>query len=226
MANISVNEIQARVASIVDQDENTANISTTDYSLRLKYINMGLREWAESSDWQTLFAEYNMRVSTSTGNASVVLPTEFRKLAGYPKITYDGTATRDFPEVLPQEDGQYGATDRRVWILGNPDDRYILRVFGSTLASGASVKVPYYASPQSLVSPANIAEIPNQDYLVQRTIAHIWEAREDGRFPQAKAEAERILRNMMEYENAFSRAAAYDRVKTIDETKYKFRWGK
>ena len=227
MANISVDEIQGRVAAVTDQDENTANISSTDYSLRLKYINMALREWAEASDWQTLFSEYNMRVSTSTGNASIVLPTDFRKLAGFPKITFDGTETKEFPEVLPQEDGQYTSTDRRIWILGNPTDNYILRVFGSTLASGASVKVPYYASPQSLVSPANIAEIPNQDYLVQRTIAHVWEAREDNRFPQAKAEAEKILANMLEYENVFSRAAAYDRAKTVDETKYgNFRWGK
>jgi len=215
-----------RVASVTDQDENTANISSTDYSLRLKYINMGVREWAESYDWQTLYTEYNMRISTSSGNASVLLPTDFRKLAGYPAITWDGSTTDLFPEVLPQEDGQYKDTDKRIWILGNPGDNYTLRVFGVTLVSGASVKVPYYSSPISLVSPANISEIPNQDYLVQRTIAYVWEAREDPRFPQGKAEAERILANMIEHENTFSRAASYDRVKTVEETKFSdFRWG-
>ncbi len=225
MARISVNEIQSRVAAIADQDENTANISSTDYSLRLKYINRALTEWGEAYDWQTLFTEYNMVISTSSGNASVVLPSAFRKLASYPKITWDGSTTDEFSEVLPQDDSQYLDTDKRVWILGNPSGGYILRVFGVTLVSGASVKVPYFASPQSLVSPANIAEIPNQEYLVQRALSLLWEAREDPRFPQAKVEAERILRNMIEYENVFGKAAAYDRVKTVDEVKYGMRWG-
>lgn len=227
MARISTDEIQSRIAALVDQDESTANISATDYSLRLKYINMALKEWSESSQWQQLFGEYNMRISTSSGNASVVLPNDFRKLAGYPLITWEGTTTDKFSEVLPQDDAQYLDTDKRAWILGDPGSAYILRIFGVTLVSGASVKVPYYQSVGSLVSPANIAEIPNTDYLVQKTIAYIWEAREDARFPQAKAEAERILANMIEYESVFSRAATYDRVKTYEETRSgDFRWGK
>ena len=224
---ISVDDIQSQVAAVTDQDETTSNISSTDYSLRLKYINMALREWAETWNWQTLFAEYNTLTSTSTGNASIALPREFRKLAGYPKITYDGSDTKEFPEVLPQEDGQYEDTDRRIWILGNPNSGYVMRVFGETLVSGASIKVPYFTSVGSLVSPANIAEIPNPDYLVQKTIAHIWEAREDARFPQAKAEAERILRNMIETEETFNVASVHGRVRTFEETRFNdFRWGK
>lgn len=226
MTRISVDEIQSRIAAVTDQDEATANIDATDYSLRLKYINKALLEWAEAWDWQVLFKEYNGFISTSTGNASVALPSDFRKLASYPRITYDGSNTEEFNEVLPQEDTQYSDTDKRVWMLGNPSGGYIMRIFGVTLVSGASVKVPYYASPQSLVSPANIAEIPNPDYLVERTKALIWEASEDPRFPQAKADAERILSNMIEYENVFGRAATYDTVKTVDETKHNFRLGR
>ena len=223
---ISVDEIQSRIAAYVDQDEDTSNISSTDYSLRLSYINNALLDWAEVSDWQTLFREYNMNVSTSTGNASIVLPSDFRKLASYPQITYDGTTTELFPEVLPQEDGQYEATDSRVWIMGNPQDNYILRVLGVTLASGASVKVPYYASPQSLASPADIAEIPNPQYLITSTIAQIWESREDARFQIKKAEADRMLSNMLEFETVPNRASQYNRVKTVEETNYKFRIGR
>lgn len=222
---LSTDEIQSRIAAIIDQDENTSNIGATDYSLRLKYINKAQQEWAEIQDWQTLFKEYNMNVSTSTGNASVVLPNDFRKLAGYPKITFDGINTDSFPDVLPQEDG-YAADERRIWILGNPNSGYILRVFGSTLASGASVKVPYFSSPGSLASPADLPAVPNSDFLVQRAISLIWESREDPRFPQAKVEADRILRNMMERENTFNRASDNFRAKTWDEVKYGYRWGK
>ena len=226
MSNISVDELQSEIASVIDQDESTSNIDPTDYSLRLRYINRALKEWAEINDWQVLYNEYNMLVSTSTGNASIALPSNFRKLASFPQITHDGTTTDQFPEVLPQEDKQYSDTDKRVWIMGNPRTGYILRVHGVTLVSGASVKVPYYASPQSLVSPADIADIPNPEYLVQRTIALLWEADEDARYPQAKADAENILRNMIEYENVFNRASQYDSVKTVEQTKYNFRIGR
>lgn len=220
----TVDSIQSRVAAIIDQDENTSNIDSSDYSLRLSYINRSLFRWAEIQDWQVLFKEFNGIISTSTGNASVVLPTDFRKLAGYPKIVTDGTTTHEYSEVLPQEDG-YEPSERRLWILGNPNSRYIMRVFGATLASGASVKVPYWSSPVSLASPANIAEIPNTEYLVQDCVAQVWESREDNRFPQAKADAERILQNMMTFENTHNKASAYNRVKTVDEVKYGMRWG-
>lgn len=222
---ITVDEIQSRIAAYTDQDENTSNISSTDYSLRLKYINMALTEWQEAYDWQSLYSEYNVLISTPTGNASVALPTDFRKLASYPVISNAGS-TDLFPETRPQEAGQYASTDKRVEILGNPQDNYILRVYGTTLSSGASVKIPYYMSAQSLASATNIAEIPNPDYLVKRSIAYLLEAREDARFPQMKQEAERILATMIDYENTFGEASTFDRVKTVEETKHgDYRWG-
>lgn len=223
---LTVDELQSRIASLIDQDESTSNISATDYSLRLKYLNMSLLEWAEAYDWQTLYSEFNMLVSTSTGNASITLPTDFRKLASYPVITFDGATTALFPETRPQEAGKYEGTDKRVEILGNPQDTYTMRVYGATLVSGASVKVPYYMSVQSLASPANIAEIPNPNYLVKRTIAYLWEAREDARFVQAKQDAEIILRNMLEQENVFSEASTFNRVKTVEENTNGFRIGR
>lgn len=226
MARFSVDEIQGRIAAIVDQDESTSNISAGDYSLRLKYINMSLSEWQESVNWQALYSEYNTLTSTSTGNASIALPSDYRKSAGPVKITWDGTITNEFIETLPQQAHQYEDTVKRYEILGNNQDQYTLRVRGATLSSGASIKIPYYMSVQSLVSPANIAEIPNPDYLIKRSVAYIWESREDNRFPGMKQEAEKILRNMIEYENIFSEGASTSRVKTQDESNFGFRWGK
>ena len=225
MASITVNEMQSRIASLVDQDENTGNISTTDYSLRLKYLNMAQTEWSELYDWQTLYKEYNMNISTSTGNASVLLPTDFRKSASPPRVMVD-TTSYEFLITRPQESSMYLDTDRRSTFIGNYQDGYVLRIFGATLASGASIKVPYYASAQSLVSPINVSMCPNPDYLIKRTIAYLWEAREDPRFPGMKNEAETVLRNMLEQENVFPEGSAYDRVKTTDEARYGFRMGK
>ena len=225
MTRISVDQIQSRVASLVDQDENTGNIETADYSLRLAYMNMALQEWAEAYDWQTLYTEYNTLTSVSTGNTSVALPANFRKLASYPVIAFGDAENPLFPDTRPQEAGQYKSIDRRVEIMGNPQDGYNMAVFGTALGSGVSIKVPYYMSVQSLASPSNVAEIPNPDYLVKRTIAYWWEARRDDRFPEYKLESERILGTMIDYENTFGEASSFDRVKTVDETKHKFRWG-
>ena len=226
MARESVDLIQSRIGAIVDQDPVTTNISTTDYALRLNYINLALKEWQEATDWKTLYNEFNSLISTSANNASIALPSDFRKLASYPVITWDGTTTDTFAETRPQDAKQYLSTDKRIEILGNPQDNYTLRVYGATLVSGASVKVPYFMSVGSLVSPADIPEIPNTNYLVKRTIAYLWEAREDARFPQMKQEAERELANLIDTENVYSEASASDHVKTVDETKNAdFRWG-
>lgn len=223
---VTLDYLQGQVAALVDQNQDTSDISTDDYSLRLNYFNRAFNEWAESYDWSELYKEYNALVSTSTGNASIALPADFRKLASFPLITWTGSTTDKFPQVDPINDGQFSDTDKRAWIIGGPSSGYVLRVFGVTLASGSSVKVPYYSSPQSLASPANIVNIPNPEYLVQRTIAYIWQGREDPRFPDAKAEADRILLNMIERQNVFGHASHEDSVRTVDETRANFRIGR
>jgi hypothetical protein len=120
---------------------------------------MAQNEWAESYDWQALYKEYNMLVSTSTGNTSIALPEDFRKLASYPVITYDGSNSEDFPEVRVQENSQYTSTDRRVNILGNPNSGYVMKTYAATLASGASIFVPYYASPRFPLAKAEADKI-------------------------------------------------------------------
>src|SRR3990167_8298385 len=117
--NVTLDDVQSRVAAVADQDENTANISSADYSLRRMYINMSQREWAETYDWRSLYREYNMVVSTSTGNASIALPANFRKSAGFPQITYDGTTTLNFHEIRAEERTGQKASSQYVYFMGD-----------------------------------------------------------------------------------------------------------
>ena len=223
--NISLDDIQSRVAAVVDRDEATANISTTDYSLRRMYINMAQHEWAEVWDWKSLYRENNSRISTSTGNASVALPADFRKLAAFPRITYDGSVTEFFPEIRPHEKSLYANTAKYVEILGDQNTGHVMFINAGTLASGASVMTPYYRSPASLVSPANVAMCPNPEYLAQRTLAYIWEANSDPRFQQAKVEAEKTLKRMIETEETYGESYV-DEIKTAERKHFGFRWGR
>lgn len=228
--SITVDNIQSQVAGVVDQDQDTSNISTTDYDLRLSYLNRRERMWSELGKWQCLYKEFHSCTSLDSGNASVALPTDFRFIASFPKITYDGVNTEEFPVIRGQEEGQRLSTDKYVKILGNSNNGYCMVVNPGTssgfMVSGASIFVPYFLTPSSHVSPADVVYCPNPDYLVQGVIADIWEAREDARFQQAKVEANRILQNMLEFEMTPSEASADNRVRTVEETKYGFRLGR
>ena len=228
---VSVDTIQSRVAAIVDQDSDTSNISSTDYSLRLSYINRRERQWSEVGKWQSLYKEYNTQTSTASGNTSIALPTDFRALAGYPKITFDGATTKEFTEIRGQEEGRFDpAINRYVKILGDAASGHVMVVNSANadrqLVSGASIFVSYFKTPASLASPADSVTCSDPNYLVQGVIADIWEAREDARFQQAKVEANIILQNMLEREFTPSEAAYNKNVKTTEEVNYGHRWGR
>lgn len=225
---ITVDDVISRVSAIVDQDQDTGNVSSTDYSLRLSLLNRRERMWSELGKWQCLYKEYHTLTSTNSGNASVALPTDFRFLASFPKITYDGKTTEEFAEIKGQEEERYSDTNY-IKIMGNPNSGYYMVVHpytGGFMESGASIAVPYFATPASLASPADVVSCPNPDYLVEGVIADVWEAREDARFQQAKIEANRILQNMLEFETTPSQASANDRVRTVEETRHSFRIGR
>lgn len=217
MANL--NDIQSEISSVIDSNVTVANISAADFSLRTLYINKALGEYENAYDWQHLYSEYNVLVSTASNNASIALPTDFRKPASKPWI-----AGSQYPIVRPQENGQYTDSDNRVSFFGNPRVNYTLRVFGDALSSGVSVTVPYYRSAGSLATTTDVAPIPDVAFLVQRAIAYWYEGHEDARFPSAKLDAERILASLIDYENVFPEGSTDDHVKTNEE-KIGFRIG-
>ena len=227
---LTVSDIQSRIASIVDQDSTAPTEGGDDWNLRLEFMNMAQRDWAETFKWQTLYKEFNTLATQSTGNTSIALPEDFRQLTSYPRITADGTNTADYTEIKPQSKDQYSGSDKYIYILGNPEDGYFMKVqtgrAPNVLVSGASVYVPYLAVPGSLASPTDKSQIQDPQYLVARTVAYLWESREDARFPQQKAEADKILAKMVVNENVHNVASAYGEVRTVEETRHNFRWGR
>lgn len=225
----TVDDIQSRVAAYIDQDEDSSNISSDDYSLRLEFINKRERQWAETGRWDVLYKEYLTNTSTSTGNLTVSLPADFRVEAGFPRAYVDGTEY-EFPIIGPTEEKQYASSNRYVKKLGNEQSGYDIVFHPGTssgqLASGATIFLSYYAMPTSHASPANVVQCPNPEYIVHGVIADVWEANEDARFQIKKDEADRILQNMLEFEMTPSVADTRHRVRNVEETRYNFRWGK
>jgi hypothetical protein len=225
----TVDDIQASVAAVVDQDEDTSNISSDDYSLRLDFINQRERKWSEVGRWRALYKEYSTLTSTSSGNVTVALPADFRVEAGFPQA-YSNGAMREFSVVKGTQKEQYASTDDYVSIQGNPHSGYYMvfrpGVSGYQLGSGASIYLSYYSVPTSLASPADTITCPNPDYIITGVISDVWEAREDARFQIKKGEADVILKDMLEFEMTHSEASDDDRIKPYEQTRYNFKWGR
>lgn len=222
MANVT--DLQARIASIVDQDDApTAGGDTWD--LRLKYLGRAQNKWAEAYDWSAAYKEVNTLTSQATSNTSITMPSDYRKLAGEPKVATSGTDETCYPQVDPKRREQYGGSDEYCYELGNPSDGYTIVLHPGSLISGASVFYNYYAHAGTLASPANVSMCPDPEYLVTEAVAQLWEAREDPRYPEMKSEADRRLAQMIENEN--TPGVGFDNKATMPETtKHGFRWGK
>ncbi len=223
---INVSELETRIAAIVNQSAEAPTEGSDDWNLWLKFLNIAQQEWAEAYPWKSLFKEYNALTSTSSGSATIALPSDFRKLAGYPKITADGTNTYEYPVIRPQTKEEYKATDHYAYVLGDPKAGYSLIVNPATLVSGASIYIPYISTPNSLLSPTDVSPCPNSDFLVDRAVALLWEARGDERFPQKRAEADKILARLLEMEGTTFDGEVDRRVRTVEETRYNFEWGR
>lgn len=225
MAKATLQQIQDLIASEIDGNASISS-GSSDWGNRLAPINRSLTDWAQTYDWDALKKIHNGVVSTATGNASYALPANFEKLDGYPKITYDGSDTYDFPAIDPSDRYQFNESDKYVMVLGNPSDGYTMYINASTLSSGASVQFTYYTSPVSLVSAGSLCECPDPTYLVQRSLYYIYKSREDGRFPEAKVEADKILARMVESENSKGISHADRYVHNFLDSTYKHRIGR
>ncbi len=216
----TVSDIQTAIANEIDQDDSAPTQGNTDWNIRLNLINRANIDWGESYTWTALKKVFNGLVSTSSANASYALPSDFRKLDGFPRISINGV-DYDFPAVDPSKNYQYVDTDKYVNVFPN-----VLYIHSDTLSSGASIQFTYYSSPASLVSAGNTIECPDPTYITQRVLYYMYKGREDGRFPEAKVEADRILARMIENENTLGRAYVDRNIQVGTEKNRSFRIGR
>jgi len=201
MARMTVQQIMRQVAATVNQEATPPTEGSSEWSLWLDYINRAYQEWAEASDWETMRKRFFPGV-TGVSMASVSLPDDYRKLAGAPRLHVDTEYGIEFPEALPEQTGLYSTQDKFVQIVGNHTDGWTMVFNPATLASGASLQIDYFSMPTSLASNIEIPITQDPQYLVDRTIGYIFEARSDPRFQIEENKARERLLNMIENANA------------------------
>jgi len=201
MSRLTVESIMQAIAATVNQESAAPSSGSSEWSLWLQYINRSYSEWVQANDWESLRKTYFPSI-TGSSMASVPLPLDFRKLAASP-ILYGGTTSgEEVPEVLLEQRRQFNETDKFFSTIGNHSDGFTLLFHPATLASGASLEVQYYSTPTSLASPLEVPITSDPQYLIDRSIAYILEARSDPRFQLEENKARDRLMAMIENVNA------------------------
>jgi len=198
MSAITVDSCQSKIAALVDQ---STTVPTGDeYSLRLSYINRAINEWEHAFDWEAT-KKYHWINVTGVSCASLSLPGDFKKLAGFP-LYYSGGVSggEEWEEIKSEEEKLYVSTDKYCYTLGNRNEGHTLVWNPGTLASGASLRICYYSYVTALASPADTILVPDPEFVINRSIAYILESRSDARFQETEAKARENLLQMVDSE--------------------------
>lgn len=193
----TLEQILQDIGGYVDQEVTTPTGS--DLTSRKAYVNRALIEWADVYDWEQLNQTYTFNISYAS-TVSLSLPTNFKKPMSA-LYEYASTTPTEYEIVSKDDRFSLSPSDNYCYLSGDPADGHVL-IVPKGLASGASVVMDIQAYPSSYATLTDYSQIPNTDYLVQRAISLVLEARGDARFPIARAEADRILANMIEVQNA------------------------
>ena len=194
------------IAATVNQESTAPTAGGDEYNLWLEYINRALFEWSNATDWEVLRKTFYPSVTIISG-ASIPMPLDFRKIAAEPRLYTDGIEIGiPFPEILPEQTGMHSEITKYITVRGDSSAGYNILFHPATMSSGASLEIQYYSTPTSLATTTEIPFIPDCQFLVDRTIAYIFEARSDSRFQLEENKARDKLLNMIENNNA----AKYD----------------
>lgn len=197
----SLSDLQSQMAVELDRSITAPSETQSDWLTRRAVLDRANRDWAESYEWASLLKVHNGLISTSTGNASYVLPADFKKMDSAIGV---GGITDPLLVVNATDNNKYTSSDNFVNILGNESSGYVAS-FHASLSSGASIQFTYFSQVTSLSTTTSVSPCPDPSFLVQRALYYVYKGTEDARFPEAKAESDRILARMIENENSLGK---------------------
>lgn len=186
----------------MDQDDATP--TGTDLSVRTNFINRAQREWALAYDWDVLVEEYKFMPSEAS-QATISLPQKFKKMESpvydYGTGGYTRNPPYEYPVVESEDKYIQSSSNQFGYVMGNEVDGFNL-IVPKGFESGTSLSMQVSKFPSDLATLSDTSKMVDPEFLIQRGIHLVLESRGDARFPQAKAEADKILARLVEHENA------------------------
>ena len=219
---ITLYDIQSRIAATVDQTVTPPSAGSAEWELRRSFINRAIEEWGQAYDWDTSRRTEFLNI---TSGPTVALPMDFKKMSGFPLLFGDVAEGEGWPEIQEHEAKRYTVSDHYYYINGDRANGYFMMWHPATLSSGASLMIQFYSFPTSLASPASMSVIGDPEFVVDRSIAYIFQSRNDARFQQFEAQAREKLLLMIDTDNERSRAYR-SRVETPERAYHDFRLGR
>lgn len=159
---------------------------STEWNQWLSWANEELHSFAEVHDWPELTNwAYPIKLSGTSG----ALPTNFKKIMGYPDL--DGTK---LTEVDADQFDIYD-TEADIFRTGFSNNWFI-----ETKQAGTTLTLPLSAYPTALATTTSSFVMRNPMYLVKRLKARVFKYRQDPIFTEIEAEADLMLQQMLENE--------------------------
>lgn len=202
MAAETVTQIMGMIAATVNQDPTPPAVGSADYTLWISFMQRAQYEWQEAYDWEEnrtwFYPQITLLSSTSVGPCTISLPVDFYKVAAAPiNWTMNNMNGVPWPEALPEQRTLYSWSDKWFEIVGDQNIGYSMLWNPGTLVSGVSIEIQYFSVAPSLASAGQIPRVRDPQFLIDRTIGYILEARFDPRFQQQEQKAREKLLNMI-----------------------------
>lgn len=156
-----------------------------------EWLDQELFNFGEVHDWPE-FKNLGYTAQAQLSGTSVALPRNTKKLAGY--VDIGGVLNKEVDADIFTKLGT-GSSAVRVGY----DSGWYLN-WKTPLASATSVIVPLQYYPTGLASPTSSINLRNPEYLSKRLQVRILKYRQDPIFTEIEAEADLLLRQMLENE--------------------------
>ena len=129
--------------------------------------------------------------------------------------------------IIDEDEDLYESTSLYARLTGDNATGKTLVFNPPTMASGASLYIQYFASPSTLSHASQYIIMDDSQFIVDRTIAYIFESRSDPRFQIEETKARERLLSMVEGANE-AKYSSYASVSYVPSTlgRAKFRVGR
>lgn len=187
MALKTLSQLLSSMAVHINGDTDVPTTGDDEYLLWQEALNQAQDDWASVDfNWPTLRKTLNTTILVS--GTSLGLPSDFRKLDGYP--TFNGT---EFPEVRPEEVARFETTDAFVTV----DYNNLSMAIQPARTSTETVGIRYWSRPTSLATTTATSLCPSDNYLIYSAAAKVLFSRDDGKYVEFETKAETLLQQMI-----------------------------
>lgn len=185
----TLNDILLDSSSYLDLD--AVAPSGTELTTRIRFGNMAVNEWSQATKWRQLKVE----ATPSLASFASIGIANFKELNGAPMEYLSDGIYQEYPEIRPEDRFAQPVSEKYSYISGNAGDGISLHVNGINV--NATLTISYIRGASTMATLTDVCEVPDPQFVTNRIISYVLQARNDERFPIVLAEGNKSLRNMI-----------------------------